>query len=136
MPKDWTGNYHSVCGCLGAHNECNEEREVNDFYATEPRAAELLMEIEELDTNIWECACGEGHLAKPLIAAGHIVKATDLVDRGFGMGGGKFSRTDADVQRGHRYQPTLPLRAGVCGARAGTRARRPQGLHVPEGAVS
>lgn len=90
MPKDWTGNYHSVCGCLGAHNECNEEREVNDFYATEPRAAELLMEIEELDTNIWECACGEGHLAKPLIAAGHIVKATDLVDRGFGMGGANF----------------------------------------------
>lgn len=85
--KDWTGNYHSVCGCLGAHNECKEDREEHDYYATQPIAAEWLMKIENLNQKIWECACGEGHLAKPFIAAGYDVKCTDLIDRGFGRGG-------------------------------------------------
>ena len=83
MSKDWTGNYHSVCGCLGARNECKEDREENDYYATQPIAIEWLMKIENLNHNIWECACGEGHLAKPLIANGYEVKCTDLIDRGF-----------------------------------------------------
>lgn len=85
--KDWVGNYHSVVGCLGAHNETKEDREENDYYATQPIAIEWLMKLEELNQNIWECACGEGHLAKPLMAAGYNVKATDLIDRGFGRGG-------------------------------------------------
>lgn len=88
--KDWTGNYHSVCGCLGAHNECKEDREEHDYYATQPIAAEWLMKIENLNQKIWECACGEGHLAKPFIAAGYDVKCTDLIDRGFGRGGYNF----------------------------------------------
>lgn len=90
MAKDWTGNYHSVCGCLGAHNECVEDREENDFYATQPIAIEWLMKLENLNHNIWEAACGKGHLAKPLIEAGYNVKCTDLIDRGFGEGGIDF----------------------------------------------
>lgn len=87
MSKDWTGNYHSVCGCLGARNECLEDREEHDYYATQPIAIEWLMKLEKLNKNIWECACGEGHLAKPLIREGYNVKCTDLIDRGFGAGG-------------------------------------------------
>ena len=94
MAKDWTGNYHSVCGTLGARNECKEEREPNDFYATSPEAAEWLMRLEDLDYNIWECACGAGHLAIPMIEGGHNVKCTDLIDRGFGTGGWIFSKSD------------------------------------------
>ena len=93
MAKDWTGNYHSVCGCLGAHNESQEERETHDFYATQPIAAEQLMKIEDLSPIIWECACGEGHLAKPLIRGGYEVLCTDLIDRGFGQGGVDFLKT-------------------------------------------
>lgn len=85
--KDWTGNYHSVCGCLGARNECKEDREINDYYATSPIAAEWLLKIENLSSRIWECAVGEGHLAKVFMANGYDVKATDLVYRGFGAGG-------------------------------------------------
>lgn len=85
--QDWIGNYHSVCGCLGARNECKEEREKHDYYATQPIAAEYLIEIENLNKNIWECACGEGHLAKVFIKNGFNVKATDLIYRGFGEGG-------------------------------------------------
>ena len=48
------------------------------------------MKIEDLDHNIWECACGQGHLAKPFIEAGYNVLCTDLIDRGFGKGGVDF----------------------------------------------
>ena len=81
---------HNVVGCLGASNHCNEEREENDFYATDPIAAEWLIKLENLDNNIWECACGEGHLAKVFIKHGFNVKATDLIDRNFGVGGVDF----------------------------------------------
>lgn len=88
--KDWTGNVHSVAGCLGASNHTNEEREANDYYATDPIAAELLCDIETLNDNIWECACGEGHLAKVFTEKGFNVKATDLIDRGYGESGIDF----------------------------------------------
>ena len=55
--KDWTGNFHSVVGCLGASNHTKEERQEHDFYATDPIAAEWLMQLEELNHNIWEPAC-------------------------------------------------------------------------------
>lgn len=82
--KDWKGNSRSAHALLGARNYAKEEREAHDYYATEPKAAWLLMEVEELAEKIWECACGEGHLAKEFEKAGHKVIATDLIDRGYG----------------------------------------------------
>lgn len=106
--KDWVGNYHSVCGCLGAHNECKEDREIHDYYATQPVAAELLTEIETLDKNIWECACGEGHLAKVFESKGFNVKSTDLIDRGYGQGGVDFlkqtEKFDGDIVTNPPYK--------------------------------
>lgn len=90
MAKDWTGNYHSVVGCLGAHNETEEEREVNDYYATDPIASEWLIKLVNLNNDIWECACGEGHLSKVFVEHGYNVKSTDLIDRGYGTGGVDF----------------------------------------------
>lgn len=77
-------------GCLGARSDNSEEREENDFYATDPIAAEFLINIESLSHNIWEPACGEGHLSKVFIEHGYEVKSTDLIDRGFGEGGVDF----------------------------------------------
>lgn len=88
--KDWTGNSRSSHATLGARNYAQNEREVNDYYATEPKALELLLEQITLDKNIWECACGEGHLGKVLEEHGYTVKATDLIDRGYGRGGTDF----------------------------------------------
>ena len=82
--KDWTGNSRSAHTTLGARNYALNEREVNDYYATEPKAARLLMAEEQFAPMIWECACGEGHLAKEFISAGYHVYSTDLIDRGFG----------------------------------------------------
>ena len=33
MAEDWTGNLHSVYGCLGTHNGNTKDREENDYYA-------------------------------------------------------------------------------------------------------
>lgn len=71
--KDWTGNSRSTHATLGARNYALEERETNDYYATEPKALELLLKEEEFSENIWECACGEGHLSKVLKNHGHKV---------------------------------------------------------------
>ena len=54
-----------------------------DYYATDPKALELLLELEEFSDNVWECACGGGHLCEVLKAHGHNVKASDLVNRGY-----------------------------------------------------
>ena len=90
MAKDWTGNGNSIYKTLGASNHTEEERENDDFYATDPVAAELLLELEQFSTNIWECACGEGHLSKVFEKHGHTVKSTDLIERGYGEGGVNF----------------------------------------------
>lgn len=82
--KDWTGNQNSIYTTLGASNHVFDERQVNDYYATEPKAAELLLEQEQFHHTIWECACGEGHLAKVFEKAGYDVIATDLIYRGYG----------------------------------------------------
>ena len=59
--KDWLGNKATVYKTLGASNHGNGEREANDYYATEPKATQLLCDIEKFDSIIWEPACGEGH---------------------------------------------------------------------------
>ena len=63
MNKDWTGNSNSIYKTLGASNHTDKERETNDYYATEPKAMELLLEKEKFSPVVWENAVGEGHLA-------------------------------------------------------------------------
>lgn len=82
--KDWSGNSVAFSKTLGATNHSTRKRPKNDYYATEPKAVRLLMDIEKFDGAIWECACGEGHLSKELIRLGYKVKSTDLIDRGYG----------------------------------------------------
>ncbi len=81
--RDWTGNTRSVFVCNGASNHTKEERQEDDYYATEPRAVGLLLSKEHFNSNIWECACGEGHLSDVLKAAGYTVFSSDIVDRGY-----------------------------------------------------
>ena len=83
--KDWTGNSRSAHAALGARNYAQNEREEHDYYATEPKAAHLLMEVENFSPVVWECACGEGHLVKEFEKAGYMVYASDLIDRGVGV---------------------------------------------------
>jgi len=88
--KNWKGNSNSIYKTLGASNHTDEERQGEDFYATDPEAAELLLTLETFSQNIWEPAAGEGHLSKVFEKAGHTVKSTDAVDRGYGTPGVDF----------------------------------------------
>ena len=69
---------------LGSSNHVPEEREAFDYYATDPKAVEMLLELEQFSPVIWEPACGEGHISKVLQAHGYEVISTDLIYRGFG----------------------------------------------------
>lgn len=80
---DWTGNSKSIFTCNGASNHSEGERQTEDYYATEPKALEMLLELEDFNHNIWECACGEGHLSNVLKQAGFDVRNTDIIDRGY-----------------------------------------------------
>lgn len=81
--KDWTGNKRSTFIQLGASNHTEKEREINDYYATDPIAIDKLLTRFTLPHNIWECACGCGHLSKRLEELGYNVYSTDIVQRGY-----------------------------------------------------
>lgn len=81
MSRDWTGNKRSTFVTLGASNHTDKERQNEDYYATDPIAAKLLLEVETFNGKIWECACGEKHLAKIFEQEGYEVRSSDLIDR-------------------------------------------------------
>lgn len=83
VKKDWTGNSNSIWKTLGASNHTDKERQIEDYYATDPIAAELLLQIEDLDKNIpiWECSAGENHLANVFKENGYTVRTSDIIKR-------------------------------------------------------
>ena len=99
--KDWTGNSKAIYSCHGASNHSDTEREVNDYYATPPSAVEMLLKLENFSKSIMEPACGQGHIAEVLRSHGYTVCATDLINRGYGVGGVDFFNinepTDMDI---------------------------------------
>lgn len=81
--NDWTGNNKSIFVCNGASNHSEGERQQHDYYATEPRAVEVLLEQETFSPYVWECACGEGHISEVLKKHGYKCKSSDLYNRGY-----------------------------------------------------
>lgn len=66
----------------------NENREDNDFYATDPNSLKVFLDRLkedniELSNNIWECACGIGTLSDVLKEYGYNVASSDIIDRGY-----------------------------------------------------
>lgn len=61
-----------------------------EFYPTPPEATRALLSVESFDGRIWEPACGLGHISKVLEGSGYDVVSTDLIERGFGLGGVDF----------------------------------------------
>jgi hypothetical protein len=79
-------NLRKVFTTLGASNHLSSIREKDDYYATSPQAIDKLLNVFEIpkEKQIWECACGEGHLSKRLVELGYSVFSTDIVNRGYG----------------------------------------------------
>lgn len=94
MNKDWSGDKNSIYKTMGASSHTDAERETNDYYATEPAATKSLLKLETLNRKIKEPACGGGHMSEVLIAAGHEVESSDLIDRGYGDTGIDFLSYD------------------------------------------
>lgn len=94
--KDWTGNGDSIFRALGASNHSDKEREPHEFYATDPVALDRLSAVYPIAHKVWEPSCGQGHLSKWLVEHGHDVLSTDLIDRGYGIGGVDFFSVFAD----------------------------------------
>lgn len=81
--KNWIGNNKSPFACNGASNHSEQEREQHDFYATDPRTVEMLLELEEFNGPIWEPACGNGHMSKVLEEHDYLVRSSDIVKRDY-----------------------------------------------------
>lgn len=74
--------HDTVFVCHGASNHSRTgERDINDYYATEPKATEVLLGVEKFNQNIWECCCGEMHISDVLEKYGYTVYKTDIVER-------------------------------------------------------
>lgn len=97
--KDWSGNKKSQFVTLGSSHHSEHERQSHDYYATDPKAIELLLDVERFN-NVWEPACGEGHLSKVLDKRGMLARSTDYIDRGYGQGGIDFLSIDVNEWKG------------------------------------
>ena len=68
-----------------------------DFFPTPAWATHALVENERFQGTIWECACGDGAMARVLEEAGYKVRATDLYGRGYGEDGVDFLKSTRKV---------------------------------------
>lgn len=61
-----------------------------DFFPTPPWATFALIDNEKFNGEIWECACGDGTMARVLEQTGQSVYSSDLYERGYGDSGRDF----------------------------------------------
>ena len=74
----------STLRVLGSTTVVGSDREQHDFYATEPKAVELLLDEEQFQKDILEPCCGLNHITDVLKSRGYQVTTSDLIDRGVG----------------------------------------------------
>ena len=84
--SDWT--YNKKANFLNTTNG-NNDRETNDFYATDPNSLIKFLERIKQDQDVsisnylWEPCCGSGTLCDVLKDYGYKIVASDIVDRGY-----------------------------------------------------
>lgn len=86
---------------LGASSHTENERASKDFYATEPRCARELIGVYPSIRNIWECACGNGHLAEEFRALGLLGRTSDIEVREYPCEQVDFLLVDFLLEDGH-----------------------------------
>ena len=96
--SDWTGNSTSIYATHGASNHSESERAELDYYATDPDAVKLLLQVEDFNHYIFEPAFGGCHISQVLIDSGFDVVSSDIVNRG--------SEHQTEVQDFLKYDPT------------------------------
>lgn len=71
---------HDVLVTLGANNK---DRSKNDLYVTSDVAIDGLLDREQFNKDVWECACGLGNISEKLKTKNYNVLSTDLCDYGY-----------------------------------------------------
>ncbi len=61
-----------------------------DFFPTPAWATHALIDNENFEGDIWECACGDGSMSDILETTGNRVISSDLINRGYGEGDHDF----------------------------------------------
>ena len=94
-------NINKLSGGQLAGGNSTSVKADNDYYATAPETTRLFLEryIKDggkISGDIWECACGEGHISKVLqeYFPDSTIISSDLIDRGFGKRGIDFLLAD------------------------------------------
>ena len=64
-----------------------------DYFPTPKWATHALIDNEKFEGDIWECACGDGAMAKVLELTGNAVYSSDLYARPYGDAGKDFLTT-------------------------------------------
>lgn len=59
-----------VFTCLGSSTFAREKRQLEDFYATDPKAVHELLDRETFSKTILEPCVGMGHIASVLVGGG------------------------------------------------------------------
>lgn len=72
-------------GIARAENSHIWQREQHEHYVEPAWCSERLFQVEKFDGGIFDPCCGFGTIPKAALAAGYSVRASDLVDRGYGM---------------------------------------------------
>jgi hypothetical protein len=72
-------------GSMMAGGNPAEKRQDRDWYPTPTDVPQALLTVEKFEGTIFECACGDGVMAKVFEAAGHKVIASDIEPQGYGM---------------------------------------------------
>lgn len=68
-------NYNKIQ--MGTNGQ--EDRAQNDLYCTPPDVVKKLLEVEQFNSNIWECCDGLGHISDTLKDNGYTVKTSDII---------------------------------------------------------
>lgn len=78
-----TENTHKIFVTTGASNHTETVRASYDLYTTDPKALERFLDVYTLNKNVWEVACGLGHLSEVLKQRDYKVYSTDIKNYGY-----------------------------------------------------
>lgn len=81
MSENTRGNFKSIFVMHGASNHSDEERAELDYYATDPKAVQKLLDEESFSNTVFEPACGGGHICMALEERGFNVISSDVANR-------------------------------------------------------
>jgi len=74
-------------------NRDEENKPEGDYYKTPRQGTTRLLAVEKIEGPCWDCACGDGAIARVLEETGLTVYSSDLFDRGYGHTGVDFLTT-------------------------------------------